>query len=119
MRSGRGAFVQVFVAVPSSREATRIAARLLQLRLCACAQTLGPMRSHYRWQGKLQRAREWLLLLKTQRRLLDEVEREVRRLHPHAVPEILAHAVTQGSGPYLDWLQRECASETAASRRSK
>ncbi|HZL84667.1 MAG TPA: divalent-cation tolerance protein CutA [Candidatus Krumholzibacteria bacterium] len=119
MRPGRGAFVQVFVAVPSSRQATRIATRLLQLELCACAQTLGPMRSHYRWRGKLQHAREWLLLLKTRTVLLSDVEREIRRLHPHAVPEILAHAVTHGSAAYLDWLQHECASGRVASRRSK
>ncbi|HZM14983.1 MAG TPA: divalent-cation tolerance protein CutA [Candidatus Krumholzibacteria bacterium] len=112
MRSARGAFVQVLVAVPSARLAARLSRSLLQQRLCACAQTLGPVTSRYRWRGRLEQAREWLLLLKTRRVLLAAVEREIRRQHPYEVPEILALPVQSGSAPYLEWLQRECASDT-------
>ena len=102
----RGA-IQVFIAVPSTAVARRIAASLLDARLCACAQTLGPVQSRYLWKGKPESAREWLLLVKTRAALYEGVEREVRRLHPYEVPEILAVPVAAGLGAYLGWLQRE------------
>ena len=85
MRAARGAFVQVLVAVPSARLAADLSRRLLQQRLCACAQTLGPVTSRYRWQGEVEQAREWLLLLKTRTALLSRLEREIRRQHGASV----------------------------------
>ena len=109
--------VQVLVAVPSARVARRISEGLLEKRLCACAQTLGPVTSQYRWKGRLESAREWLLLIKTRASLSTTVVSEIRRLHPYEVPEILVLPVSGGHGPYLDWLRRETASTPRA--RSK
>jgi periplasmic divalent cation tolerance protein len=100
--------VQVFVSVPSTRVATQIARALVEERLCACAQTLGPIRSHYRWKGKVESAREWLLLIKTRTSRLAKLEATIQRLHPYDVPEILALPIERGHAPYLDWLQKEC-----------
>ena len=119
MRAVRGAFVQLLVSVPSARVAAQLSQALLESRLCACAQTLGPVTSRYHWQGTLQRSREWLLLLKTRTALQARVEREIRRLHPYEVPEILALPLLSGHAPYLAWLQRECATGRTSSRRSK
>ncbi|MFQ5600355.1 MAG: divalent-cation tolerance protein CutA [Candidatus Krumholzibacteriia bacterium] len=107
MKSSGAAIVQVLVAVPSTRVATRIATALLKQRLCACAQTFGPITSRYHWKGKIDSAREWLLLLKTPPAHVEALEREVVRLHPYDVPEILALPVQGGYPPYLDWLRRE------------
>lgn len=119
MRAIRGAFVQMLVSAPSARVAARLSQALLEARLCACAQTLGPVTSRYRWQGRLHRSREWLLLIKTRAALQGRVERQIRRLHPYDVPEILALPLLSGHAPYLAWLQRECATGRAASRRSR
>ncbi len=112
VQAARGRFVQVVVSVPSTRVATKIARALLELRLCACAQTLGPITSHYRWKGKIERGREWLLVLKARATLLEPLEAEVRRLHPYDVPEILAVPIHSGHAPYLNWLRQECVQET-------
>lgn len=109
MRNVAGRIVQVVVSVPSTRLATRMARELLEKRLCACAQTVGPITSHYQWKGKVERAREWLLVIKTRSTLLDELEAEVVRLHPYDVPEILAVPVSRGHDPYLSWLAQECS----------
>ena len=109
MQAVRGRVVQVVVSVPSTRVATRLAADLLQQRLCACAQTVGPITSHYRWQGKIERAHEWLLVIKTRAALLERLEAAVLRVHPYDVPEILTVPVHSGSRGYVQWLQRECA----------
>jgi periplasmic divalent cation tolerance protein len=67
-------------------------------------QTSGPITSRYRWQGKLEQAREWQCLAKTEASLYDEVEAAIRSLHSYAEPEILAIPVLAGAKGYLDWV---------------
>jgi periplasmic divalent cation tolerance protein len=100
--------VQVLVAVPSAAMAARLAGVLLDRRLVACAQSIGPVTSRYRWRGKTETAREWLLLLKTRRKLVAPVGAALRELHPYDVPELLVLPVSHGLDAYLDWLRREC-----------
>ena len=64
------------------------------------------MESVYRWQGKIERQSEILLLAKTTEDKFEELEREVRALHSYETPEIIAVPVTAGSAAYLEWLTR-------------
>jgi periplasmic divalent cation tolerance protein len=98
------AALQVIVAVPNARVATEIGTALVAQRLCACAQTIGPITSRYRWQGKIETAREYLLLLKTRATLFAAVQQAVCRLHPYEVPEIAAQPLAPVHQPYLTWL---------------
>ncbi len=116
MRSAAGRFVQVMVSVPSTAVAARISEALLDGELCACAQTLGPITSRYRWKGELERSREWLLVLKTRTALLKKLETAVLELHPYDVPEILAVPVSAGHGPYLRWLEESTRAGTGRRR---
>jgi periplasmic divalent cation tolerance protein len=77
---------------------------LLEQRLVACAAIGGEVESRYRWQGKLETAREVPLTLKALRENWATIEAEIRRLHSYAVPEVLAVAVEAGSAAYLAWL---------------
>jgi periplasmic divalent cation tolerance protein len=61
-----GEYVQVLTTVSSEEEATKIGGDLLERRLVACVQTIGPITSRYRWRGKLEEEREWQLLAKTE-----------------------------------------------------
>jgi periplasmic divalent cation tolerance protein len=97
-------YVQVLTTVASEQEAERIAAALLERRLAACVQTIGPIVSRYRWQGKLEAEREWQCLAKTEARLYTEVENAIRSLHSYDEPEILALPVLAGSTGYLGWV---------------
>lgn len=97
-------YVQVLTTAGSEEEAERIAAALLEQRLAACVQTIGPIVSRYRWQGELQREQEWQCLAKTEARLYEEVEAAIRALHSYEEPEILAIPVLVGSRGYLDWV---------------
>jgi periplasmic divalent cation tolerance protein len=103
-RPVRSAALQICVAVPDARLAARISKALLEQRLCACAQTCGPMTSRYTWKGKITAGREWLLVLKTQRHLYRAVERQVRRMHPYEIPEIIATPISHGFAAYVDWI---------------
>jgi periplasmic divalent cation tolerance protein len=97
-------YVQVLTTAGSEREAEEIGAALLERRLAACVQTLGPIVSRYRWQGKLEHEQEWQCLAKTEARLYEEVEAAIRAAHSYAEPEILAIPVLAGSSGYLDWV---------------
>jgi periplasmic divalent cation tolerance protein len=102
-------FVVVFVTTGSAEEATGIARALVEARLAACANVVGPITSVYRWQGVIEEAAEHLLLVKARASDLPAVEREVRARHSYEVPEILAVPVRGGSAPYVAWLAASTA----------
>ena len=80
---------------------------LVGAHLAACVQIFPEMESVYRWQGKIERQPEILLIAKTIRSRFDELEREIRALHSYDTPEIVALPIVAGSAPYLDWLTEE------------
>ncbi len=95
----------VLVTCPSLALARRIARSVVQKRLAACVNVVrSPVESFYTWKGKLESAREQLLLIKTTTTRLPELEREVKRLHSYDVPEFIAFPITEGSADYLSWL---------------
>ena len=95
----------VLVTCGNLMEARRIAAQVVRKRLAACATIiLGPVQSVYRWKGKVENAREQLLLIKTVEKQLPALEAEIKRLHSYDIPEILALPALWGSADYLSWL---------------
>ena len=95
----------VFVTCANHMQAKLIARSVVEKRLAACVSILrSPIESHYRWKGKVEKARELLLLIKTTARKLGSLEREVKRLHSYEVPEFLVLPVVAGSSEYLAWL---------------
>jgi periplasmic divalent cation tolerance protein len=98
-------YVVVLVTCGSRAEARRIAREVVSRRLAACANLLEtPVQSVYRWKGKVEKAREFLLLIKTSARRLPALEAEVKRLHSYEVPEFIALPIVAGSPAYLRWL---------------
>ena len=96
--------IVVFLTASSGEEATRLADMLIGAHLAACVQILPEMESVYRWQGKIERQSEILLIAKTTAAKFAELEREVRALHSYETPEIVAVPLVAGSTPYLEWL---------------
>ena len=95
----------VLVTCGNLIEARRIAGKVVRKHLAACVTViLGPVQSVYRWKGKIQTAREQLLLIKTVEKQLPALEAEIKRLHSYDVPEIIALPVEWGSTDYLAWL---------------
>lgn len=97
-------YIQVLTTVGSEQEAAKIGGALLEQRLAACVQTIGPITSRYRWQEKLEQEREWQCLAKTEAARYAEVEAAIRALHSYEEPEILAIPILAGSQGYLDWI---------------
>ncbi len=97
--------IVVLVTCASQREAQKIARALVEKRLAACGNVFpADVKSIYRWKGKINTARETLLILKTTRKQFAKLEREIRGLHSYDVPEIIAIPVVAGSAPYLQWV---------------
>lgn len=95
----------VLVTCPSLALARKIARAVVQKRLAACVNVVrSPVESFYTWKGKLESAREHLLIIKTTTKRLAELAREVHRLHTYDVPEFIALPITDGSEAYLSWL---------------
>src|SRR6476620_8566080 len=96
--------IAVLMTAASGEEAARLADMLVGAHLAACVQILPEMESVYRWQGKIERQAEILLLAKTTVDRFAELEREVRALHSYETPEIVAVPIVLSSTPYLYWL---------------
>ncbi len=97
-------YVQVLTTAGSEQEAERIGAVLIERRLAACVQVLGPVASRYRWRGEIEEAREWQCLAKTEAARYAEVEAAIREAHSYEEPEIVATPIVAGSRVYLDWI---------------
>lgn len=97
-------YIQVVTTTERREDAERIARMLVEERLAACVQIIGPIGSTYRWQGAIETADEWQCWAKSRRDLYQEIEQAIARLHPYEVPEILAVPVLEGSAAYLAWL---------------
>lgn len=95
---------RVVLVTSPRKDADRLAKGLVAARLAACVNVVPGVVSHYRWEGKLHKNAESLLVIKTRASLLKKVEAWVRKNHPYDVPEVLALPVAGGSKPYLDWL---------------
>ena len=105
----------VLVTCATARQASRIAQTLVGERLAACVNIQqSPVRSVFRWQGKVERASEILLLAKTSARLFPRLERRVRELHSYQTPEIVALPIAAGSQAYLQWLDESLALQKRA-----
>ena len=88
----------------SSEEAERIADRILNGKLAAAVQVIGPMSSRYRWQGRIHRKLEWMVLIKTCNSREDEIQSIIRELHSYELPSILKIPIDGGDSRYLQWI---------------
>jgi periplasmic divalent cation tolerance protein len=104
MSSAANEAIVVLMTAANGEEAARLADLLVGAHLAACVQMFPEMESVYRWEGKIERQAEILLLAKTTRSKFEELEREVRALHSYETPEIIALPIVAGSAPYLAWL---------------
>lgn len=103
-----GNYFIVLVTAPDLKTARRLARAALKAKLVACANLVPKIESHYRWREKLEVGNEVLLILKTTRRNLPELEKLVLALHPYDTAEFIALPVSRGSQRYLDWWDQTC-----------
>ena len=96
--------IVVLMTAANREEADHIAEMLVTTRLAACVQLIPEMQSIYRWQGKVTREVEVLLLAKTTKDQFDVLVSRVTAIHSYDTPEIIALPITAAAEPYLKWL---------------
>jgi len=105
------AFIQVITTTGTKEQAEAIARRLVEDKLAACVQIAGGIESVYSWQGKIERSREYLCLIKTHADLFTRVAEVIKTLHSYEVPEIIAVPIINGDREYMTWLTDTLAGE--------
>src|ERR1700684_405111 len=96
--------IVVFSTCATEEEAEKVARTLVEARLAACVNIVPGARSIYRWQGAIESAAEWLLILKSSRQILPRLCAALEKAHSYQIPEVLAVPVTEGAPNYLNWL---------------
>lgn len=99
----------VLSTVASAEDGERLAHALVERRVAACVNVLPGVTSFYRWEGKVQKDEERLLLIKTRADRFEDLRAALVDLHPYEVPEVIALDVARGHGPYLSWLDASVA----------
>ncbi|MBI4370427.1 MAG: divalent-cation tolerance protein CutA [Elusimicrobia bacterium] len=101
--------IVTMVSVPSLKEGRALARRLIDQKLAACVSLVSGVESHYRWQGRAERSRELLMLIKTQRTAWPALRDLIADKHSYSVPEIVAWPLVWAHGPYARWVASEIA----------
>ncbi|WP_423823387.1 divalent-cation tolerance protein CutA [Salinisphaera sp. SPP-AMP-43] len=99
----------VYVTTPDHAVAKRIAAALIEHHEAACVNIVAGMESVYRWQGQVETDQECLLLIKTRRERLNDIDARLDTLHPDDVPERIAVPIVDGATAYMQWLHEQAA----------
>ena len=101
--------IVVLSTCASREEAERIGSSLVDRQLAACVTILPGATSIYRWQGKVEKATEWVLVIKTRKDLFESLALELKTMHSYEVPELIAFTIVDGSEAYLNWIESETA----------
>ena len=102
--------VFVYTTYPSIVEAETAGRALVERRLAACVNVVGPIRSIYRWKHKVHNEAEYLLIIKTTASHADRLQSAFKELHPYELPECVQLPIVGGSDDYLNWLAAEVSS---------
>ena len=100
-------YIQITTTTEKKEQAVVIAEKLVKLRLAACVQVSGPVKSFFRWKGKIDKTDEWVCTAKSKNKLYKKVEKTILEIHPYEVPEIIAVPIISGSDEYLKWIDEE------------
>ena len=102
-------YLVVLITAGSYEEAHKIADALVSQRRVACVNIVSDVNSLFWWQGKVEEAKESLLVVKTRAVLFPEIVKLVKGIHSYEVPEIIALPIVDGNADYLAWIDKETA----------
>lgn len=98
-------FLLVLTTVKNKTEAKRLSEKLVSEKLAACVSVLPNVNSTYRWRGKIERAKEVMLVVKTSAKKCDKLIHRIKELHSYEIPEVLVLRVERGLPEYLKWVE--------------
>jgi len=102
--------IVIFITSGSKEEANRLARVLVEEKLAACVNILPGVESLYWWKGEIESSKEWMLVVKTQGKMVNRVVKRVKEIHSYEVPEVIAVPIVEGNRDYLQWISDVLAS---------
>jgi periplasmic divalent cation tolerance protein len=97
-------YIVIFITASNKKEASKIAETLIKKKLAACVNIVGKIDSRFWWQGKVDQAKESLLIVKSKKAKFAKIIRAVKSVHSYDIPEIIALPIVSGYKPYLRWI---------------
>jgi periplasmic divalent cation tolerance protein len=97
--------ILVYITNPDKKTAHKIGKHLVEKRLCACV-NIFPIESYYWWKGKIEKAKEWVVIAKTLEKNYEKIKKEIKSVHPYTIPCIIK-IKADANKEYLDWLKSE------------
>ena len=98
-------YTVILVTAKNKKEANKISNHLIKKKLVACVNVAGAVESVFHWQGKIEKAKEVLLIIKTKKSLIKKIIKAVKALHSYSVPEVIALPIIDGNADYLKWIR--------------
>jgi len=99
--------IEIVITFDDRETAERVGRIVVEKRLAACAQINGPIKSMYWWKDKMEESEEWVCTFKTRENLYNDLEEEVRLLHPYELPQIVAIGIDRALPGYVEWVKSE------------
>jgi len=96
--------IVIFITSGSQEEAKKLARVLVEEKLAACVNILSDVESLYWWKDKIESSKEWMLVVKTQGKMVNKIVKRVKEIHSYEVPEIIALPIVEGNKDYLQWI---------------
>jgi periplasmic divalent cation tolerance protein len=96
--------IMVINTIDDLEKAKKLARFIVDQKLGACVQIIGPIQSIYFWRGKVEDAKEWILFIKTRKKLYEKLQEFIIKLHPYIVPEIVSFEIEKSFDKYFNWV---------------
>ncbi|HOK55934.1 MAG TPA: divalent-cation tolerance protein CutA [bacterium] len=97
-------FIQIITTSPDKKNCEKIVKELLEEKVVSCCQIIGPVESHYWWEKRIEKSKEWLIFIKCKKKNYKKVEKKIKEIHPYKVPEIISFEISDLSEEYMDYL---------------
>jgi len=98
-------FLQIITTVPDKKTGIKIIKLLLKEKLAGCCQIIGPIESHYWWENKIEKGKEWLIFVKCKKENYKKIEKKIKESHPYKVAEIISFEISNLSEEYASYLE--------------
>jgi periplasmic divalent cation tolerance protein len=98
-------FLQIITTTPNKKIGIKIVKLLLKEKLVSCCQMIGPVESHYWWQNKIEKSKEWIIFIKCKKGNFKKIEERIKKSHPYKVPEIISFEISNLSNEYAYYLE--------------
>ncbi|MGB9677823.1 MAG: divalent-cation tolerance protein CutA [Candidatus Ratteibacteria bacterium] len=97
-------FIHIITSCPDKKVCRNIVKRILDDKLAMCCQIFGPVESHYWWENKIEKSKEWLIFIKCRKENYKKIEKQIKENHPYKVPEIISFEISDLSSDYAYYL---------------